>query len=151
MTLEEQDVMKTRRATWLARLLHVGGYVWASPISLPAVLLAWLAGRSGGICQLRDGVLEGAGGWTGAMLQRLLPGFPIAAITLGHVVLASCPRTLELTRRHERVHVAQYARWGLLFPAAYALASVIAWLQGRPPYRGNCFEREAYRVDDPGC
>lgn len=139
--------MKSR---W-ARPLNLGGYLWAAPITLPAMLLAWLAGRSGGICQVREGVLEGAGGWTGALLRNLLPGFPIAAITLGHVVLASCPEMLERTRRHERVHVAQYTRWGFLFPLAYALASLIAWLRGRPPYRGNHFEIEAYRIDDPGC
>ncbi len=132
-------------------LLRLGGYFWASPISLPALLPAWLAARSGGFWQVRDGVLEAAGGWTGLLLQKLLPGFPIAAITLGHVVLASCPEMLERTRRHERVHVAQYGRWGPLFPFAYALASLLAWAQGRPPYRGNCFEVEAYRVDDPGC
>lgn len=140
--------MKKQRQTSRRRLL---GYLWASPISLLALPLAGLAACSGGLWQWHDGVLEAAGGWTGRLLRRTLPGFPIAAITLGHIVLASCPDTLERTRQHERVHVAQYTRWGPLFPFAYALASLLAWLRGRPPYRGNCFEIEAYRVDDPGC
>lgn len=140
--------MKKRRLT--SRKL-LPGYLWASPISLLALPLAWLAARSGGLWQWHDGVLEAAGGWTGRLLRRGIPGFPVAAITLGHIVLASDPDALERTRRHERVHVAQYARWGPLFPFAYALASLLAWLRGQPPYRGNCFEIEAYRVDDPGC
>lgn len=133
----------------LALLLRGLTYFWTAPITLPALLLALLARCSGGHWQWREGVLEACGGWTGRLLQKLLPGFPIAAITLGHVVLASCPDTLERTRRHERVHVAQYMRWGPLFPLAYVLASLVAWLQGQPAYRGNCFEAEAFAVDDP--
>lgn len=95
--------------------------------------------------------MEAAGGWPGHWLQHVLPGFPIAAITLGHVVLASNPDMLARTRRHERVHVAQYMLWGPLFPLAYGLASLVALLRGRPAHRGNCFEASAYRIDDPGC
>lgn len=137
---------------WLWRLLprRLAGYAWAAPVSLLGVLMALLARSSGGMWRRHEGVLEAAGGWTGWLLQHALPGFPIAAITLGHVVLARNDEWLTRTRRHERVHVAQYTRWGLLFPLAYVIASLLAWLAGRPAYRGNCFEIEAYRVDDPG-
>jgi len=133
---------------FIRRLLAALGYLWAAPVTLPAALLAALAACSGGRCHWRTGVLEASGGWPGWLLRRALPGFPIAAITLGHVVLASDADTLERTRRHERVHVAQYMRWGILFPFAYALASLVAGLRGRDAYRGNRFEVEAFRADE---
>jgi hypothetical protein len=68
-----------------------------------------------------------------------LPG-KAAAITLGHVVLATDAATAALTREHERVHVAQFERWGVLFPALYAGASLLAWLGGGHYYRDNRFE-----------
>jgi hypothetical protein len=68
---------------------------------------------------------------------------PAAAITIGHVVLAQSSAALAQTRRHERVHVAQYERWGGLFLLAYPLASLWAGLRGKHPYLDNVFEVEA--------
>ena len=45
------------------------------------------------------------------------------ALTLGHVVLGVSQAALDDTRAHERVHVAQYERWGPLFLPAYLAAS----------------------------
>jgi len=73
----------------------------------------------------------------------------IAAITLGHVVLGCDEATLTRTRRHERVHVRQYERWGPLFIPAYLLASAWLGLRGFNAYLDNPFEVEAYAVDDP--
>jgi hypothetical protein len=73
----------------------------------------------------------------------LLPG-GASAMTLGHVVLARDPCLADLTRAHERIHVRQAERWGPLFLPAYGVASLIALLRGRRPYRDNRFEREAY-------
>lgn len=83
------------------------------------------------------------GGWLRQILSRVVPGFPISAITLGHVVLAADTRRLVETRTHERVHVAQYERWGFLFPLLYLAASLRAVLAGGHIYRDNVFEREA--------
>lgn len=74
---------------------------------------------------------------------------PAAAMTLGHVVLGCTPEDLDRTRRHERVHVQQYERWGPFFCVAYLTASLALKLMGRDAYRGNPFEIEAYAVDDP--
>jgi len=119
-------------------------YVWAAPASLLGLLLAVsvLAGR--GQARRHSGVLEVAGGLPGWLLSRRLPfSGPVAAITFGHVVLACSAAALEATRRHERVHVAQYERWGPLFLIAYPLASLFAWARGEDPYLNNVFEIEA--------
>jgi len=71
----------------------------------------------------------------------------IGAITLGHVVLAQDQATLERSRIHERVHVRQYERWGLLFPLLYLGSSAGALLRGGNAYEDNHFEREAFAVD----
>ena len=42
------------------------------------------------------------------------------------------------------MHVRQYERWGPLMGPAYLLASLVAWLRGRRPYRDNPFERQAF-------
>jgi len=90
-------------------------------------------------------VLEAHGG----VLQRLLTcgslsHLGIAAVTLGHVVLAPSASELDLFRAHERVHVGQCERWGPLFLPAYAAASLWALLRRADPYRDNWFERQAF-------
>ncbi len=121
----------------LARLL------WPLPVTLFGAACAGVARLFGARVALRDGVLEACGGPLGPVLRRAYPPMPIAAITLGHVVLAQDEIELDVTRAHERVHVRQYERWGFLFPVVYLAASGVALLQGREAYRGNVFEREA--------
>jgi len=75
--------------------------------------------------------------------NRTVPGFPIAAIPRGHVVLSTDPATLMATRGHERAHVAQYARWRFLLPWLYLASSLGALIQGRSAYRDNYIERRA--------
>jgi hypothetical protein len=67
-------------------------------------------------------------------------------MTLGHVVWGVDPAALDRTRAHERIHVAQYERWGPLFLPAYALSSLMAWSRGQDPYRDNRFERQAFKL-----
>jgi hypothetical protein len=118
-------------------------YLWAGPVSGPAALLALLVRAAGGSVAWREGVLEAAGGFLPFVLQRMYPPMPIAAITLGHVVLAQSSADLDATRLHERVHVRQYERWGPFFPLLYFLASVEALVRGGNAWRDNRFEREA--------
>lgn len=89
-------------------------------------------------------MLEAAGGPLGPLLRRVYPPMAIGAITLGHVVLAQDRDFLVRSRAHERVHVRQYERWGVLFPLAYLLASGWVAVRGGDVYRDNCFEREAF-------
>ncbi len=119
-------------------------YLWVLPISLLGLVLALLARLSGGRWERVEGVLEVSGGWPAKVLERGFPhSGPVAAITLGHVVLGISPQALNATRAHERVHVRQYERWGILFWVLYPLASAYAWVKGGHPYLDNLFEREA--------
>ena len=94
------------------------GYAAALPVSAAAAAILPLVVATGGRVRARDGVIEAEGGVLGPLLARGNPWFPIAAITLGHVVLAVDARALESTRAHERIHVRQYERFGFLFPVA---------------------------------
>ena len=120
-------------------------YLWAAPTTAIGLLFVPLALLSGGRAQVVDGVLEVYGGTCHFFLRRctLLRG-GASALTLGHVVLGRDRSCLDVTRRHERVHVRQAERWGPLFVPAYVIASLVAWLRGGSPYRDNVFEREAY-------
>lgn len=127
-------------------MIAVVRYLWVAPWSALGVVLA-IAGRlTGGSLGLRDGVLECAGGLWGRLFPKIGPGGGIAAITIGHVVLAETEDGLHRTRAHERVHVAQFERWGPLFPILYCGASLAAWWRGGHYYLDNHFEREARRL-----
>ncbi len=121
-----------------------GRYLWAGPVSLAAMPFVAAALVTGGRARRRSGVLEVSGGAPGFLLRRM-PGFPISAITLGHVVLACGERALDETRAHERVHVRQYEKWGPLFPLLYLASSMAALARGREAHGGNAFERQAFR------
>lgn len=71
-------------------------------------------------------------------------------MTLGHVVLGQDEGCLNRSRDHERVHVGQYERWGLLMIPLYLLSSAVARLRGAHPYWDNRFEREAYTQEARG-
>lgn len=86
--------------------------------------------------------MEVYGGLASRFLQRC-PQEPIA-MTLGHTVIGQTAAALDLTRRHELVHVRQYEHWGPFFIPAYLLCSLWQWLRGRDPYRDNPFEVEAF-------
>lgn len=94
--------------------------------------------------RLVSGAIEAHGGVIRRSLGRLPVGRGGAgALTLGHVVLGANAAALESSRAHERVHVAQYERWGVAFPVAYIASSLSALLHGKNPYRENRFEKEA--------
>lgn len=120
------------------------GYAWAAPNTLFAVAMGLILG---GRFRTVDGVIEIDGPRISAILSRL--PVPAAAMTVGHVVFGRDSRLLAITRKHERVHVAQYARWGPFFIPAYVLISLWLYARGRDGYRGNPFEIEAYAIDDP--
>ncbi|MCC9642413.1 hypothetical protein LOC71_09020 [Rhodopirellula sp. JC740] len=119
-------------------------YFWTAPNTLIGLTVGLLLG---GRIQWVSGVAEIHGRWIARAL-RSMP-VPAAAMTLGHVVLGCSLSDLDRTRRHERVHVRQYERWGPFFLPAYLLASLFLKLAGRDAYRGNPFEVEAYAIDDP--
>ncbi len=127
-------------------------YLWAGPTTLVGLVLVPLAlvGQGGGRVRVVDGVVEVTGGWLAWLLRRVsvLSG-GVAALTLGHVVLARDQACANDTRAHERAHVRQCERWGPFFLPAYLAASVWAALRGGNFYRDNWFEREARAAASP--
>jgi len=127
-------------------------YLWVLPGSLVGLTVAAVAVCSGGHARIVEGVLEVHGGAVTLYMMRRNRwiGAPIAAITLGHVVVGCDAECLERTRRHERVHVRQYERWGPFFIPAYLACSWWLSLRGYHAYLDNPFEVEAYAIDDAG-
>ncbi len=104
-------------------------------------LAAWMIGAQ---WRVERGVLEV--GLLRRPSRRARPrrdALRFCAITLGHVVIGIDAPTLTRWRAHERVHVQQYERWGVVFFLAYPLASVWQGLRGRRMYRDNPFEVQA--------
>ena len=125
-------------------------YLWAFPGSAVGLMATSLALVSGGRARVVEGVLEVHGGLVTRILQRgnrWMAG-PISAMTLGHVVIGCDEAVLHRTRRHERVHVRQYERWGPFFIPAYLACSIWLGLRGYNAYLDNPFEVEAYAIDD---
>ena len=119
-------------------------YLWPAPYTVFGIAVGLLLG-----CRFRrvQGVVEIHGPLL-ALVLRSLP-VPAIAMTMGHVVFGQTEAALDITRRHEHVHVRQYERWGLLFVPVYLGISAILYLRGRDGYRENPFEVEAYAVDSP--
>ncbi len=133
--------MEARLPQPLQAVVRVIAYAWASPNTIFGITIGLLLG---GRFQVVEGVIEIHGRRIAAVLARLL--IPAMAITIGHVVLGRDPIALQMTRNHERVHVHQYERWGIVFIPAYLTFWAILSLRGRDGYRENPFEIEAYKV-----
>jgi hypothetical protein len=128
----------------------LGRYAWASPMTMVGLALVGVGLATGGRASVVSGVVEAHGGAIRRGLRRLPVGSGGAsALTLGHVVLGSDSAALQRSRPHERVHVAQYEKWGPLFPFAYAASSLSALFGGDSAYSGNRFEKEADRLSKP--
>lgn len=133
------------RVSWLTFLLKV---LWASPYTLLGIAIGGVGVLTGGGVQIRGRAIEFHGGAVRWLLHRLPHGQFTLAMTLGHTVLGQTPAALDISRRHEAVHIAQYERWGPFMVPAYFAGSLYAWLKGKRPYRDNPFEREAYDSDE---
>jgi hypothetical protein len=118
-------------------------YIWASPATLLGIVAGCIAVLLGATVNIFRGVLEISLRPRSGRLTQALARLPCAAITIGHVVIAQSEEYQNLLRAHERVHVAQYEKWGLVFFIAYPLESVLQRLQGNHPYLDNRFEVSA--------
>ena len=125
------------------KLRSVFLYLWVSPATAVGLVLALLARMAGATAVIVDGVIEVAGGPLGRVVSTLPTRFRFNAITFGHVVIGVSHSVLEDCRAHERVHVCQYERWGILFFVLYLGSSALEALRGRNPYWDNHFERQA--------
>ena len=137
--------MSPHRSVWRTTIR----YLWASPATLVGLLLALLARLLRADIAVVDGVVEVVG--TRGLHAR--PSrWPFVAITLGHVIVARNAAMLEGCRAHERAHVRQYERWGVLFFPLYLSSSAFECLRGRRPYWDNHFERQAREAaSQPPC
>jgi hypothetical protein len=125
-------------------MLHaVLRYAWAAPATAVGLLLLVVARSAGATIATVDGTIEVAGGGIAFLIPRLPRFLRFNAITFGHVILGTDHEMLALCRTHERVHVLQYERWGILFFPLYVGSSLIELMRGRSPYWHNWFEREA--------
>lgn len=128
-------------------LLRFLAYAWAAPNTALGVLAGIAVLCLGGRLRFVAGVAEFHGGRAGRFLAGLPAPFRFGAMTLGHVILGASKGDLARFRRHEHVHVRQYERWGVFFLPAYALSCLWQVARGRPLYRHNFFERQAYALE----
>ncbi len=126
------------------RLRVILGIAWASPATILGLCAGLVGLLTGGQGARVGRVVEFSGGAVTWLLKHTPWIRGAAALTLGHVVLGLDRSALEATREHERVHVAQYERWGPFFLPAYVLCAAALWMTSRHPYWDNPFEREAY-------
>jgi len=94
----------------MPRIRGWGIYLWALPASACGLILV-----------LPLLLLGGKGNWVTGVLEVCAPRYcaqwvrHFGAITFGHVVIARDAEQMAVLREHERVHVRQYARCGVLF------------------------------------
>lgn len=131
----------------MSNLFFLLKLVWASPNTLIGLTIGAMGMCFGGRMQIRERALEFCEGGTKWFIHRLPHGQFALALTLGHVILGQTEASLDISRKHEHVHVAQYERWGPFMLAAYFSASLYMWFTGRRFYRDNPFEGEAYAID----
>jgi hypothetical protein len=129
-------------------ILRTLGILWASPYSLLGIAIGSIGLLFGGRVRVVGRSIEFYDGGTKWFVQHFLPnGQFTLALTLGHVVLGQTDASLEISRKHEAVHIAQYERWGPLMVPSYFLASCCVYFLGKRFYRDNPFEREANDID----
>jgi hypothetical protein len=131
----------------LNALRNIAGIVWASPYTVVGLLIGSIGLLFGGRVRIMGRAIEFYDGGTKWFIHRLPNGQFTLALTLGHVILGQTDASLDVSRKHEAVHIAQYERWGPLMLPAYFLSSCFVYLAGKRFYRDNPFEREAYDMD----
>jgi len=136
--------MLVRMSTYHKIISKLIAYAWVAPNTALGLLLGLVMISLGGRVHFIDGVAEFHGGWVGNFFASRSHPFCFGAITVGHVILATCHNELSALRAHEHVHVRQYERWGIFFLPAYALSSMWELCNGRNGYWNNCFEKQAY-------
>ena len=121
--------------------------LWALPCTALGLVIGAVPLALGGRIARFDGTLEITHRERLAECGRVARALPFRGIVFGHVILAVTGEELARIRGHERVHVAQYERWGALFFLAYGASGLWQLLRGRRAYWDNAFEVEARRLD----
>lgn len=124
----------------------VAGVLWALPVTLIGLTIAWLVSLAQGHVEWTDEAVLVRGPLADWLLSRH-PFGAMQAMAIGHVVLARDEPLPSYVWRHELEHVRQGARWGIFFPLVYVLASLLAVLRGKHIYVDNAFEVAARRAE----
>jgi hypothetical protein len=135
------------RASSRARLLL--GILWALPLTLFGALLALpvvlMRGRLQVIREPAAALLV-SGHVADFMLSRH-PYGAMAAMAIGHVIIADRQALTSRILIHELAHVRQAMQWGILFPFAYLASSAWARMHGQDAYWHNRFEIAAREAE----
>jgi hypothetical protein len=126
--------------------LRLTKLLWAAPCSAVGLVLAVVPLALGGRAKWSAGALEVTYRQKQRSCGKLARTLPFRGIVFGHVILAVTEEELKRIGQHERVHVQQYERWGLLFFFAYGASSLLQLLKGRDPYWDNHFEVQARQL-----
>ncbi len=130
------------------RWLKVAKLIWAFPCSAIGLAFAAVLLSAGGKARWSSGALEVTYRPSRADCGERARSLPFRGIVFGHVILAVTDEELETIGPHERVHVAQYERWGLLLFLAYGASSLWQLLNARSPYWHNHFEIQARALSE---
>ncbi len=117
------------------------GVVWAAPISLLGLLVAFVTSRKVGT---RNGALICA---SYEWFQRLFfDRFNVQAFCWAQVIILR-DNTVQSWDAvgHELVHFKQARLFGPLMPIAYLVGMAVAWLRSGRPYRDCFLEAQARR------
>jgi hypothetical protein len=136
-----------RRASSRVGLLW--GILWALPLTLFGALLGLpilvMRGRLQVIRAPAVALLV-SGPFADYMLSRH-PYGAMAAMALGHVIIADRQALSSRILIHELAHVRQAMQWGILFPFAYLASSAWARARGQDAYWHNRFEIAAREAE----
>lgn len=77
------------------------------------------------------------------VVNRLIPSWAAAQTWGRNILILEEGLDHDLLIEHEKVHVAQWKQYGILFPIYYLSSSIKAWLRGEDPYKNNIYEEEA--------
>ena len=142
-------MIRNLRRCRLPGVISLIGILWALPLSLLGLLLVlpiyMVHGRIEKVSAAVPALL--VHGQLGDRLLAHHPFGPMAAMAIGHIIIARRHGLTPHILRHELTHVRQAARWGPLFPLAYLAASAWALLQGRQAYWHNHFEIAARKAE----
>jgi hypothetical protein len=127
---------------------RVFALIWVLPVALLGGVAASIFSLVGWTRpKISDGALDLV---CSGPFARWMAGRHWAAFTFGPCIWYWTPAAgvHPRIRRHEREHVRQFLRWGLLMILAYPLASLWATVRGRHSYYDNHFEKAARLATD---
>jgi hypothetical protein len=150
--MDARHIKSARSKNWLRASSRVGlllGILWALPLTLFGMLLAMpVLAMRGQLQVIREpGAALLVSGRAADYILSRHPYGAMAAMALGHVIIADRASLSSRILIHELAHVRQAAQWGIFFPFAYLASSAWAKMRGRDAYWHNRFEIAAREAE----